>query len=42
MTREKQTALMILRHAIKYVWRRHDEDAAQLLVRAFIGVLYDR
>ena len=37
---EKQRALNLLRHALHYVWARHDEDAAQILARCFIGVLY--
>jgi hypothetical protein len=37
---EKQWALRKLRHALHYVWARHDEDAAQILARCFIGVLY--
>jgi hypothetical protein len=37
---KKQWALKKLRHALHYVWARHDEDAAQVLARCFIGVLY--
>lgn len=37
---EKQLALDTLRHALHYVWRRHDEEAAQILARAFLEVLY--
>jgi hypothetical protein len=39
---QRAVALNMLRHAIHYVWRRHDEEAAQILTRAFLQVLYGR